>query len=116
MKLLVPLFVLTLSATALADSFETQWASFQKDFEALNNRQMPEPIRKPTKKVSYPVIDAAVTEIPWPDVGGRQQEAVSALAEEDKLGYQVSDQKVREKILNLYERPNVVVQQYVIPF
>lgn len=37
-----------------------------------------------------------------------------AVAEADKLGYQLNNTKVRDKILELYRRPDIVVEQYVI--
>lgn len=116
MKRLVPLLLSTLAATVLADSFETQWASFEKDFEALNNRHMLAPKNKSTMKVSMTIIDDEAGEITSVGPIAGQSESVMPLTEEGKLGYQVSDQKVREKIMNLHQKPNVVIQQYVIPF
>ena len=36
------------------------------------------------------------------------------VAEADKLGYQIDNEAMRDKILELYRRPGVVVEQYVI--
>lgn len=116
MERLIPLLFSTLAATVLADSFETQWAGFEKDFEALNNRYMLAPKNKSTKKVSMAIIDDEAGEIASVGPTAVQSESVMPLTEEEKLGYQVSDQKVREKIMNLYQKPNVVIQQYVVPF
>lgn len=38
----------------------------------------------------------------------------SQLAEADKLGYQISDPAMRKKILDLYKRQDIVVEQVVI--
>lgn len=40
---------------------------------------------------------------------------VEKLARSDLLGHQISDPEVRKKVQELYQRPDVVVQQYVLP-
>lgn len=40
---------------------------------------------------------------------------VEKLAHRDRLGNQISDPEVRKKVQALYKRPDVVVQQYVLP-
>ena len=40
---------------------------------------------------------------------------VEKLARNDLLGNQISDPVVRKKVQELYQRPDVVVQQYVLP-
>ena len=40
---------------------------------------------------------------------------VEKLARNDLLGNQISDPVVRKKVQDLYQRPDVVVQQYVLP-
>lgn len=40
---------------------------------------------------------------------------VEKLARNDLLGNQISDPEVRKKVQELYQRPDVVVQQYVLP-
>jgi hypothetical protein len=40
---------------------------------------------------------------------------VEKLARNDLLGHQISDPEVRKKVQELYQRPDVVVQQYVLP-
>ena len=36
------------------------------------------------------------------------------VAEADKLGYQINNPSMRDKVLELYRRPDIVVEQYVI--
>ena len=40
---------------------------------------------------------------------------VERLARNDRLGNQISDPVMRKKVQDLYKRPDVVVQQYVLP-
>ena len=40
---------------------------------------------------------------------------VERLSHSDRLGNQISDPEVRKKVQALYKRPDVVVQQYVLP-
>ena len=40
---------------------------------------------------------------------------VEKLARNDRLGNQISDPAMRKKVQDLYKRPDVVVQQYVLP-
>ena len=75
-----------------------------------------------------PVVDAVQkpVEIPEPAeaVGRHMPEHSSALpkgakveklAHSDRLGNQISDPVMRKKVQALYKRPDVVVQQYVLP-
>lgn len=117
MKLLVPILWLAISAAAQADAFDSEWPRFAKDFESLNSRSYQSNKPKPSKKLAVEASNDdtdAVQQLPERNVN--ITEAITNLNEEDKLGYQVSDQKVREMILALYKKANVVVQQYVIPF
>lgn len=117
MKLLVPILWLAISAAAQADAFDIQWARFEQDFESLNSRSYQPNKPKPSKKLAVEVSnDDADAAQELPEKNANITEAIRNLNEEDKLGYQVSDQKIREKILALYKKANVVVQQYVIPF
>ncbi len=40
---------------------------------------------------------------------------VERLSHSDRLGNQISDPEMRKKVQTLYKRPDVVVQQYVLP-
>jgi len=65
----------------------------------------PAPSSKPAKPV--PVTSAPTK----PPKGAK----VEKLARNDLLGHQISDPVVRKKVQELYQRPDVVVQQYVLP-
>ncbi len=60
---------------------------------------------KPWRNVTYDAI------APKPTRGqGRSIE----VAEADKLGYQLNNAEMRNQVLELYRRPDIVVEQYVI--
>ena len=63
---------------------------------------------KPWRSVSYDAI--APTELPNRPGHDRSIN----VAEADKLGYQLNNAEMRNKVLELYRRPDVVVEQYVI--
>lgn len=63
---------------------------------------------KPWRNVSYDAI--APIEPPKKPGHGRSMN----VAEADKLGYQLNNAEMRNKVLELYRRPDVVVEQYVI--
>ena len=42
------------------------------------------------------------------------QGRVIEVAEADKLGYQLNNAEMRDRVLDLYRRPDIVVEQYVI--
>lgn len=116
MKYVISILIVFSISSVRADSFDTDWAKFSSDFEALNYRNGPA-IRKVPKKP--PSQLAAIK----PDVQKGDDEQLeigtpveTSLRETDKLGYQVSDPQIRQKVVDLYRRPDVVVKQYVIPF
>ena len=82
----------------------------------------------PPLDAEQPVVDAVQkpVEIPEPAeaVGRHMPEhsstlpkgaKVEKLAHSDRLGNQISDPVMRKKVQALYKRPDVVVQQYVLP-
>ena len=116
MKYVISILIVFCLSSVRADSFDVDWAKFSSDFAALNNRNGPA-IRKVPKKP--PSQLAAIK----PDVQKGDDEQLeigtpveTSLRETDKLGYQISDPQIRQKVVDLYRRPDVVVKQYVIPF
>ncbi len=63
---------------------------------------------KPWRSVSYDAI--APTELPKHSGHTRS----ITVTEADKLGYQLNNAEMRNKVLELYRRPDIVVEQYVI--
>ena len=117
MKLLIAILWLAISAAAQADAFDSEWARFEKDFESLNSRPYKANKSKSLKKLGIESTNGDTVAVEErPEKRANITDATTNLNEEDKLGYQVTDPKVREKILALYKKANVVVQQYVIPF
>ena len=117
MKCIVLTLIAFHMSSVHADAFDVEWAKFQKDFEALNQCRPIPTSKKITRKLpsQTPLINQ--------DIKGDEHENLmndapfeTPLKESDKLGYQITDQKMREKVMSLYRRPDVVVQQYVIPF
>ena len=65
---------------------------------------------KPWRNVTYDAI--APTELPKKPARGQGRSI--EVAEADKLGYQLNNAEMRNKVLELYRRPDIVVEQYVI--
>ena len=65
---------------------------------------------KPWRNVTYDAI--APTELPKKTTSGQGRS--TEVAEADKLGYQLNNAEIRNKVLELYRRPDIVVEQYVI--
>lgn len=65
---------------------------------------------KPWRNVTYDTV--APTELPRKSVRGLGRSI--EVAEADKLGYQLNNPEMRNKVLDLYRRPDIVVEQYVI--
>lgn len=116
MKYVISILIAFGLSSARADSFDVDWAKFSTDFEALNSRT-DSTIGRATKKRS---LQPAASKFDGYEVDGTHPEigtsVETSLQESDKLGYQISHPEIRQKVLDLYRRPDVVVQQYVIPF
>lgn len=74
------------------------------------------PANEPTDK---PAIDETAPTKPLQSTAAPKKlpkgAKVEKLARNDLLGNQISDPEVRKKVQELYQRPDVVVQQYVLP-
>jgi hypothetical protein len=70
-----------------------------------------------TKKPVEPQAPASATEpqAPQQQTSLPKGAKVERLSHSDRLGHQISDPEVRKKVQALYKRPDVVVQQYVLP-
>jgi hypothetical protein len=70
-----------------------------------------------TKKAVEPQAPASATEpqAPQQQTSLPKGAKVERLSHSDRLGNQISDPEVRKKVQALYKRPDVVVQQYVLP-
>lgn len=65
---------------------------------------------KPWRNVTY----EAIAPTDFPKKSARGQGRSIEVAEADKLGYQLNNAEMRNKVLELYRRPDIVVEQYVI--
>lgn len=136
MRYLIILMTLLSGAVCAQDSlFEREFSKFDKDFERLNNwkaetpasKKIKKPVASPTEgdKAEVQRLDATEPVAPNP-----AQDAVPAvpakpikdpnakvepLTHTDLIGHQIKDPVVRKKVQDLYKRPDVVVQQYVLP-
>ena len=127
--LIILLAFLSGAVCAQESTFEREFAKFDKDFERLNHWKAETPaskkIKKPadaqpanTDKAEVQRLDAAepVAGTPAPDVPTKDPNAkVEPLTQSDLIGHQIKDPVVRKKVQDLYKRPDVVVQQYVLP-
>ena len=111
---------------AQESNFEREFSKFDKDFERLNHWKAETPaskkIKKPaatlpveadkTDKAEVQPLDATADPVaPAKDPATK----VEPLTQSDLLGPQIKDPVVRKKVQDLYKRPDVVVQQYVLP-
>ena len=105
--LIILLAFLSGAVCAQESTFEREFAKFDKDFERLNHW-----------KAEVQRLDATepVAATPAPDVPTKDPNAkVEPLTQSDLIGHQIKDPVVRKKVQDLYKRPDVVVQQYVLP-
>lgn len=121
--LIILLALLSGAVCAQESSFEREFAKFDKDFERLNHWKAETPASKKIKKpVTAPAAEADKAEVQPLDATtesaapAKDPEAkVEPLTQSDLLGPQIKDPVVRKKVQDLYKRPDVVVQQYVLP-
>ena len=123
---------------AQESTFEREFAKFDKDFERLNHWKAETPASKKIKKQAVtqpantdkaevqrldandPVATSPAHDTPSagapPDSPIKDPSAkVEPLTQSDLIGHQIKDPVVRKKVQDLYKRPDVVVQQYVLP-
>ena len=126
-------------------AFEREFSKFDKDFERLNTWKAETPASKKLKRApsvqpatqegtttpleaESPATEStkkpAETSEPAGTTDHRPPEQhtalpkgakVERLAHSERLGNQISDPAMRQKVQALYKRPDVVVQQYVLP-
>ena len=88
--IIASIFGMSVATNAMAINFETEWAKFKQDFSRL----------KPSSKVVEvaPVDDVTRVDPKSPD----------------RLGHTITDPVVRNKVVELYNKPNVVVYSATI--
>lgn len=111
---------------AQESNFDREFSKFDKDFERLNHWKAETPASKKIKKSAatqpneadktdkaevQPLDATADPATPVKDPATK----VEPLTQSDLLGPQIKDPVVRKKVQDLYKRPDVVVQQYVLP-
>lgn len=101
------------AATATTPAAETGVTPLD---DGTSAKQVTEPaasaVDKPTTDDAAPAKPLNSTSSPK---GLPKGAKVEKLARNDLLGHQISDPEVRKKVQDLYKRPDVVVQQYVLP-
>ena len=125
MRYLIILMTLLSGAVCAQDSlFDREFSKFDKDFERLNHWKAETPASKKIKKpVPVQPAESEKGEVQpldsssEPAVAPSKEPAtkVESLKQSDLLGSQIKDPVVRKKVQDLYKRPDVVVQQYVLP-
>lgn len=77
------------------------------------------PVKPAAEPTDKPIIDETAPAKPLQSTAAPKNlpkgAKVEKLARNDLLGSQISDPEVRKKVQELYQRPDVVVQQYVLP-
>ena len=124
MRYLIILLVFLSGAVSAQESlFDREFSKFDKDFERLNQWKAETPASKKIKKPApaqpaesdkaevQPLDTHAEPASPAKEPAAK----VEPLTHSDLLGPQIKDPVVRKKVQNLYKRPDVVVQQYVLP-
>lgn len=93
-----------------AEPAVTRWMMQHLQNRQLTQRRlsMTNPPRTPSYRVSHYKVRRLRKKLP-------KGAKVEKLARNDLLGNQISDPVVRKKVQELYQRPDVVVQQYVLP-
>lgn len=110
------LLVSILATNAMAMDFDSEWAKFEPDFSRLKNYKVVAKY-EPSKPVVKPVDDSmedvplynprskALPDKPSADNVLEQVDPKSP----DRLGYKIEDPEVRNKVTNLYKKPDTVV-------
>jgi len=95
MKKLLIILGMTMATNAMAIDFETEWTKFKEDFSRL----------KPSSKavIVSPVIEVA-------PIGLTRVDPKSP----ERLGHGITDPVVRNKVIELYNKPNTVVYSATI--
>jgi hypothetical protein len=90
-----PVIVLAslIATNAMALDFDTEWAKFANDFERF----------KPVKVAKAEPVITAITEPPENQVVRVDPKSP------DRLGLKLSDPAMREKVTNLYQKPDTIV-------
>lgn len=121
--LIILLALLSGAVFAQESSFDREFSKFDKDFERLNHWKAETPASKKIKK-PVPAQPAETDKAEVQPLDGTTEPAtpvkdpatkVEPLSQSDLLGPQIKDPVVRKKVQDLYKRPDVVVQQYVLP-
>lgn len=99
------MIALLVSTPALAD-FDSDFVSFQKDFDRLNNMV----VKKKTKTKTVMVKTADDRSL----FDSTQDEHEVDPTSPDRLGHQLENNAMREKIAALYEKPDIKVYSYVL--
>ena len=121
--LIILMLFLSGAVCAQESNFDREFSRFDKDFERLNQWKAETPtsktIKKPATKTPVETDKAEVQPLdtsseptaPPKDSASK----VEPLSHSDLLGPQIKGPVVRKKVQDLYQRPDVVVQQYVLP-
>jgi hypothetical protein len=126
MRYLIILLVFLSGAVSAQESlFDREFSKFDKDFERLNQWKAETPaskkIKKPTPVPAQPSesekgeVQPLDTHTEPASPAKEPAAKVEPLTHSDLLGPQIKDPVVRKKVQDLYKRPDVVVQQYVLP-
>ena len=97
MKPVIVVASLLVSTSAMALDFDTEWAKFAEDFAKFKNvkvASMDSPVNKPTVH-ALPQLDSDLVQVDPKSP--------------DRLGLKLSDPAMREKVTNLYQKPDTVV-------
>jgi hypothetical protein len=122
--LMMMLVFLSGAVCAQGSSFEREFSKFDKDFERLNQWKAETPASKKIKKqeVVQPVTPSDKAEVQPLDPVQEPEKPlkdpttkIEPLSHSDLLGPQIKDPVVRKQVQDLYKRPDVVVQQYILP-
>ena len=94
-----PVIVLAslIATNAMALDFDTEWARFSEDFakfKTVKVASLDSPVNKPTVH-ALPQLDSDLVQVDPKSP--------------DRLGLKLSDPAMREKVTNLYQKPDTVV-------
>ena len=97
MKPVIVVASLLVSTSAMALDFDTEWAKFNDDFakfKTVKVASLSSPVNKPTVH-ALPQLESDVVQVDPKSP--------------ERLGLKLSDPAMREKVTNLYQKPDTVV-------
>ena len=89
------------ASNAMAIDFDTEWAKFESDFSKFKSYKVA--MVQPKKTEVKPEVEVIVEDVPANEIVKVDPKSP------DRLGYKLEDPAMRQKLSELYKKPDTVV-------